>query len=130
LAYEIAWDGKRAIKTFRGHVPGEEFIRSINAFTEAPEFDRCRGLLIDARGVTSHTVGTEEMQYLAVMRIGTQSVNPRVPVAIVLSECSDFLASALRDPDVLESGNVVAMKTFEQAEAWLAQFSHISPSKR
>lgn len=130
MGYRLEWSGHRAIKTFEGFVSGAEFQRSVDEFTQAFQFDACRGLLIDAREVTGHSVGEEDLQHLAVMRIGTDRQNPRVPVAIVASAAAGFLLLARDHPDMAGTGRVFVGQSLTQATRWLDIFSLVAPYDR
>ena len=110
------------IKTFVGHVSGEDFVRSAREVAEAPEFDSLQFIINDFRLCTGHSIDTKALEEIAVIRFGALPTNPNIRVLVVSTD-SRFaeLAAATRRPPLDGSQETRAFPSIEAALGWMAE---------
>lgn len=122
MPYVLSWEPGVVIKTFTGHLTSTEFVKSAEDVAAHEQFDSLRFIVNDWRGCTGHSIDSEALESIAIIRLGSMASNPNIRV-IVISTDERFtkLVSATREPPLAGTHETVAVATLEEARDWMAR---------
>lgn len=118
----IAWQGRRAVKTFTGFVSAVEFIRSAENISADARFDDLQVVFNDFLRVTAHGVDVDAYARVAICRLGAMGTNPNYRVAfLALGQIAKDLEAAIEPSMHWTPFFPVVCGSMAAAEGWYAR---------
>lgn len=120
MPYVHHWHPRMVIKTFSGHVSGEEFVASAEDVAASPRFDALRFIVNDFREARSHSVNEKSMQMIAAIRMAAMDTHADIKVLVVSrdEQFKEFAGLAAKPP-LAGTQETLAFDTMEQAIEWI-----------
>lgn len=120
MPYTLTWEPQGVIKTFTGFVSGEEFVRSVEEVLLDDRFGALEYIVNDLLAIEGHGMDAEKTHWVAAMRVGSHSFNPRLRIVVVTRDPAVRRIAQLTTPqDASARYETRAFDTLAAARAWL-----------
>ena len=127
MPYELTWEAMGVINRFSGFVTGADLVCSMEVIASDPRFDDLRFVISDRREMQGNSIGPQDLERAAAIRIGSMATNPNIRVLVVASE-SELVAvnDALQRPPLIGSRPTYTFADMASARNWLAGVPHLN----
>lgn len=119
MPVEVKWDKKVLFKRFTGHLTTEMLIDGTGSNLGNPLFEDWRYGIFDFTGVTSHDLKPSSIEEAAIFDIYPSKLNPRLKVAIVVTNLELFALAEQYATSPLHNYATKVFNTIDMAKAWL-----------
>ncbi|MBI5785336.1 MAG: hypothetical protein HZA64_07770 [Rhodocyclales bacterium] len=86
MTYEVAWEGRGAVKRFFGHVTEDDMLQSVLETESDRRFDDLRYVINDFTDITGSSVTLPTIEDIAIADIGASHSNPSIRIAVVTTD--------------------------------------------
>ena len=119
MAYHIQWLSRGLIRTLKGTLTIDDFLRSNNEIFGSEHFDSMRYMIVDFREVEVYHATMLDVRRVAYLDKAAAKSNPRIKVAVVGMEVThEYFEEYLK----VASDNAWVVRSFhtiEEAQTWL-----------